>query len=158
AVVAAAPPRNGTAPSISGIAQEQATLTAAVGTWTGTGTLTYDYQWSRCDLTGLACTALAGATSSTYVAQAADVGSTLRVAVTPRKACGSSTASSDPTPTAVVDVAAPANSVLPALSGTAQDGTALETTAGDWVGTGPITVAYQWQRCDATGTVCADLS
>ncbi|MFN8222138.1 MAG: hypothetical protein U0R50_02695 [Gaiellales bacterium] len=49
----------------------------------------------------------------------------------------------------------PANTVLPAISGTAQVGSTLSLTDGTWTGTAPITYAYQWQRC---GTSCAAIA
>ena len=64
-----------------------------------------------------------GATSSTYAVQAADVGDTLRVVVTATNAGGSTPATS--AQTAVVVGLAPANTVLPAISGTAQQGQTL---------------------------------
>ena len=48
----------------------------------------------------------------------------------------------------------PANTVKPALSGTAKDGQALSTTDGTWSGTVPITFSYQWLRCDPVTWVC----
>jgi hypothetical protein len=77
--------------------QSGQTLTASPGTWTGDQPITFTYQWQRCNTTGAACAAIAGATQQTYVVQAVDVGSTLRVAVTGRNAVGSSTATSDQT-------------------------------------------------------------
>ena len=42
---------------------------------------------------------------------------------------------------------APVNTVLPALSGTPQQGSQLTASQGTWTGTQPITFAYQWLRC-----------
>ena len=55
------------------------------------------YAWSRCDATGAACAAIAGATAKTYVLAAADVDKTLRLAVTAKNALGSQTQTSAPT-------------------------------------------------------------
>ena len=38
-----------------------------------------------------------------------------------------------------------------------RDGQTL-TPHGTWTGTAPITYTYQWQRCDADGTNCADIA
>jgi hypothetical protein len=51
----------------------------------------------RCDAAGGACADVPGATGGTYVLGAADVGSTMRVAVTARNAAGEATAVSAPT-------------------------------------------------------------
>jgi hypothetical protein len=74
---------NLTPPTISGTATQGQTLTAGVGTWSfDLDYLAYAYQWQRCDAAGLNCMDIAGATNSSYVLQAADVGSTIRVEVT----------------------------------------------------------------------------
>ncbi len=74
---------NVTPPSISGSAVRGQTLTSSNGTWTfSLDYLTYTYQWERCDAGGSSCVDIGGATSNTYVLQAADVGSTVRVKVT----------------------------------------------------------------------------
>ena len=50
------PPRsNKVAPAITGTAKDGQTLTAENGTWEGTPTITYSYQWQRCNGAGEAC-------------------------------------------------------------------------------------------------------
>jgi hypothetical protein len=94
----ALPPQNTSEPTISGTPQEDQALTASTGTWSGSPT-GYSYQWERCDTSGAACSAIAGAASSTYLLQATDVGSTLRVAVTASSNAGSTVAVSSQTST-----------------------------------------------------------
>jgi hypothetical protein len=45
----------------------------------------------------------------------------------------------------------------PAITGTAVQGQTLTASTGVW-GDTPTAYAYQWQRCDATGTTCADVA
>ena len=107
AVVAAAAPANLTAPTISGLAREGSTLTAANGTWSGTTPLTFDYTWLRCDSNGANCSTV-GANSQTYVLVTDDVASTIEVRVRASNTAGNASATS--APTAVV---APAGSPPP---------------------------------------------
>lgn len=87
-------PRNTAAPTIAGTPRQGQTLTASPGTWAGTAPITYGYQWLRCDAGGGNCATIPGATGQTYVATAADVGATLRVAVAARNSAGTSTVQS----------------------------------------------------------------
>src|ERR1700749_1273441 len=103
---AEAVPTNTASPTISGTAQEGATLTASQGTWTESPT-SFAYAWSRCDANGDNCAAVAGATASSYTVQSADVSGTVRVTVTAKNADGSGQATS--APTAVVTPGAAAN-------------------------------------------------
>ena len=86
----------------------------------------------------------------------ADVGSTLRVAVTASNVAGSSAATS--AQTAAVVRNPPVNTTAPAISGTARDGQTLTASSGTWSGTPPISFAYQWRRCDGGGANCVDLA
>jgi PKD repeat protein len=95
---ASAPPSNTAPPTISGTTQQGQTLSASPGSWSGSQPITYAYQWQRCDSGGANCAAITGATSATYVLVAADVGSTLRVAVTATNSVGFATATSAATP------------------------------------------------------------
>jgi hypothetical protein len=114
AVVTASPPVNQTAPSISGTAREGSTLTASDGTWTGSATIAYQRVWQRCDTGGGACSAIPGATSTTYDVTHGDVGSTLRVLVTATNSVGVVSAPSAPTATVL---AAGDTSLPPVLTG-----------------------------------------
>jgi hypothetical protein len=48
----------------------------------------------------------------------------------------------------------PANTTLPSILGTAQEGEALTATVGGWTN-GPTSFAYQWQWCDGSGKNCS---
>ncbi|MEA2375017.1 MAG: large repetitive protein, partial [Thermoleophilaceae bacterium] len=155
ATVTALPPANTSLPTISGTAKDGSTLTADNGTWTGTPTITYAYQWMRCDSTGANCVNIGGATSSTYVQTSTDVGKTIRVTVTGTNAGGSTPATS--AQTGAVAMLAPTNGTPPSVSGTPRDGQTLTAGNGTWTGTPPIAFTYQWQRCDSTGANCVDV-
>jgi hypothetical protein len=108
-------PVNTALPKISGTPTEGSTLTASTGTWTNRPT-SYTYQWEQCDTTGAGCTSVIGQTRSSYLASPADIGSTLRVAVTANNGTASAPATStaagpvvassgDPVVVAVGDIA-----------------------------------------------------
>ena len=54
--------------------------------------------------------------------------------------------------------AAPANTELPTITGTAVKDSTLVAGTGSWSGTTPISFAFQWQRCDDAGANCAAVS
>jgi Hypothetical glycosyl hydrolase family 15/Bacterial Ig domain len=55
------------------------------------------------------------------------------------------------------EVAVPVSQTLPVLSGTAQIGDTVTVSKGTWSGS-PTTFAYQWKRCDATGSACTAIT
>ena len=159
-VICSLPPVNTVAPVASGQAFQQATLTANNGTWTpgAPNAPTFTYQWQRCNAAGAACAPLSGATASTYTQVAADLGSTIRVAVTGTNLDGAATATS--AQTAVVTLPPPPTiATAPVLGPNRKVGVATTTTNGTY-NNGAATFTYQWQRCDATGTPasCADIA
>ena len=149
-------PSNTSPPSVSGTAQDGQTLSANAGSWSGDQPIGFAYQWRRCDSGGGSCADINGAGGQSYALTSADVGSTIRVAVTGSNSAGSSSASS--AASAVVTGVPPANTSPPSVSGTAQQMQTLSAGAGSWSGTLPIGFAYQWRRCDSGGGSCADIS
>jgi glucose/arabinose dehydrogenase len=87
-------PVNTALPAISGGVRIGALLTASKGTWTGTAPITYAFQWLTCDSAGNNCTAISGATLSTYGVRSTDRGHRLRAQVTASNAAGPVSASS----------------------------------------------------------------
>jgi serine protease AprX len=83
-LVTARPPVPASPPSILGTAEEAQTLSAANGSWDGTLPFEFGYQWRRCDVNGEACVDIAGAAEAGYTPTPADVGATIRLAVTVR--------------------------------------------------------------------------
>ncbi len=154
-VVAALAPSPEVGPAIKGEAKDEQTLTAENGTWSGTPTITYTYQWQRCDSSGNNCNPISGATSSTYGLTPADVGSTLKVTVTAKNTAGTTPATS---PASSVVLAAPPSGGKPAIKGEARDEQTLSAENGEWKGTPTITYTYQWQRCDSSGNNCNPIS
>jgi hypothetical protein len=53
--------------------------------------------------------------------------------------------------------AAPTNTTLPPISGTAIEGQTLSADNGSWTGN-PTSYSHQWRRCDSGGANCADIS
>ncbi|HXO49322.1 MAG TPA: LamG-like jellyroll fold domain-containing protein, partial [Mycobacterium sp.] len=144
------------APIVSGTGLVGYKLTASDGAWSGEEALSYSYQWVRCGEDGAGCSAISGATADSYTLKESDAASTVRVVVTATDAGSHSTEAVSP-PLAVsaatlVDVAAPS------ISGSDQEGQALNADVGIWTGSGAIDYAYQWKRCNEAGESCSSLS
>jgi sugar lactone lactonase YvrE len=153
AVVLPEPPAGTGLPGIAGTAVDVQTLAASPGTWTNSPTR-FAYQWQGCDAAGAQCTAIAGATQSTYTLTLDNVAGTVRVVVTATNAGGSATATSVPT-TVIQPALTPwANATPPGLlsaptvSGSAAVGSTLNCQTGSWSNR-PTGYEYQWNRGNA---------
>jgi alpha-tubulin suppressor-like RCC1 family protein len=78
-------------------AVEGSTLTAHAGTWEGSPAPSYSYQWLSCSTLGEGCTVISGATGSTFVPSASQLGRAVEVEVTATNTAGSATAASNHT-------------------------------------------------------------
>ena len=152
------PPVNTAAPTITGTAKVDSTLTAAKGTWSGLPAPTYGYQWYRCTATGAAadalvsangCSAISGATSATYKVDDPDYSKYLRVRVIGTNSYGSDTKFSATTAKVAASIAT--NTSAPTIAGTTTVNSTLTGSKGSWAGYPAPTYAYQWLRCTATG-------
>jgi Ig domain of plant-specific actin-binding protein len=157
-----AAPSNSELPSISGSTVKGETLVGGTGSWSGTTPISFSFQWQRCDDAGANCDPISGATNTTLVLAAADVGKRIRVLVTASNSDGASSALS-PATAAVTEAAKPVNTGEPAISGSAVEGQTLSATSGSWTGDQPITYVYQWVRCPSNGGApdgsnCANIS
>jgi hypothetical protein len=148
-----AAPTNTVRPVVSGTASQGQTVSASSGSWTGSPT-SYAYQWQDGGTTNIA-----GATSASYTASAADVGHTLDVVVTATNAGGSASASSAATAIVVAPPppSAPSNTVLPLVTGTASQGRTVSASSGSWTGS-PTSYAYKWEDCSSSGASCTSVS
>lgn len=157
AKTAATAPSNTAPPTISGTAAQGHTLSASSGSWSGAPAPTFTYQWNRCDNAGASCATIGGAAASTYTLVLADVNHTIFVNVTAHNSAGTATQASAKTGV-VTGATPPANTALPAISGSATVGSTLTASNGTWTGTAPITYTYRWERCDQSGAACANIS
>lgn len=108
-------------PSITGAAQQGATLASRPGSWTN-GPLSYGFQWQRCDAQGLGCVAIPGAVGAHYSLARADDYGRVRVLVSASGPGGTAQAASQPT-RVIADQAGSTTAPPgwdPGVSGTAQ--------------------------------------
>jgi hypothetical protein len=100
-VVPAQKPTVATAPVVTPIGEPAVGITydTTAGIWNGTPTITYAYQWYDCNATGTTCSAIAGATGTSYVSTSSDLGSYLEVIVTATNSGGTGRAASNLAPT-----------------------------------------------------------
>jgi hypothetical protein len=178
-VVLSAGPVNTSPPAVSVFAVP---FTATPGTWTGDPT-SYAYQWMVCDPSATnfidpgpitpgwlnpACTAIAGATATTYTATPAQAGSGFAVEVWATNALGTNGPVQSPVerdfpevgvpPTYTPTLPTPApptfssTSALPSINGATTVGTELTASTGSWTAAAglSITYGYQWERCNSS--------
>jgi PASTA domain len=142
-------------PRISGVAREGDTLSTSDGAWQGAQPISLAFAWGRCPRDFGPCGLISGATSRTYVPSGNDVGWRLYVQVRATNVAGSSVEYSSLTPPVLARP--PVNTMVPQVTGAARPGAILVASAGEWVGTAPISYTYQWQACDAAEVDCVDL-
>ncbi|WP_340538613.1 Ig-like domain repeat protein [Nocardioides sp. GXZ039] len=129
AIAATAPP------VITGDAHPDRRLTVTPGVWENSPSVTR--QWHRDGV------AIAGATSTTYLVAAADLGHDLTVVETAKKTgYENSTATSNPVQVTTAPALEPTTS--PAITGTPYVGQVLRATAGTWPSGSSVT--RQWYR------------
>jgi hypothetical protein len=135
-------PVNAVAPTVSpsGTQSTGTVITANVGTWDGTPTITYAYRWTRNG------SPISGATASTYTIQVADDGTTIRCEVQGSNAFGTSAYVASSNSVSAVNAIAPVNVNPPQITGTAVVGQTLSSTTGTWTGIPTPTYSYQWRR------------
>jgi hypothetical protein len=80
-------PQNATVPLISGTPAVNSTLTASLGTWSGSTPMTFSYRWKRCTSTG-SCINLYGVLTNRYRPTFRDLGHRIVVTVTAVNALG----------------------------------------------------------------------
>jgi hypothetical protein len=149
-------PTSSAPPGLTGTAQAGKQLTGSTGSWSGSGTISYGFQWYRCDTSGAHCKSIHGATKSTYEEVAKDVGQTIGFAVHAGDSAGTTTLY-----TGIVGPVAAASSALaatapPTVTGSAAQGQTLQAGSGAWT-EAPSAVGYQWLRCNANGRLCAPI-
>jgi hypothetical protein len=143
-------------PDPSGTPKEGSKVSVNNGTWAGSQPLTYSYHWQRCKVKNGACTYISGATGRTRTVVAADVGFSLRAAVTASNSFGKATAFSNLTAVVAAKGQAPTNLTRPLIAGTPAVGQTLVAASGTWTGAS-FAFGYQWLRCNASGGGCADI-
>lgn len=123
-------------PTLAGTARVGSTLTANAGTWSP-APVVLEYAWQRGGVE------ISGATASTYVLVAADIGTKITASVTGSKSGYVTVSKTSAASSAVVGVltATP----VPTVSGTAQVGKTLTASAGSWEPS-PVSLSYTWKR------------
>ena len=129
-------------------------LTASKGAWKGVPTPAPSYQWFKCDApvdalktaapTG--CAAIPNATAATYTLTVNEVGKFVAPRIKVSNVAGTTYRL---TATTAKVYLAPANTVLPAISGTVRPAQTLTVSNGTWTGLPAPTFTYQWSVCNA---------
>jgi hypothetical protein len=133
---------------LSGVSAVGKKLSTTSGTWNSPVTIAF--QWLRCAADGSGCTAVPGATASTYVLATADSGHTFEARISATNAAGATAALSN---RSTVVVASPSAEKPPHISGRAKVGKKLSGGHGSWANS-PTGYRFQWLRCNAHGGSC----
>jgi fibronectin-binding autotransporter adhesin len=140
---------------VAGVAAVGKQLTGLSGTWAGSGSIAYAFQWYRCDAAGAHCAAIRGATAAGYRLVRRDAGKTIGLTVSATDATGSNAAYA-PLVGPVAGSPVLESTVQPEVAGSAVVGETLSVSTGGWSPT-PAALTYTWQRCNANGRLCAPI-
>jgi hypothetical protein len=140
-------PHNVVAPTVSGTAAVNRTLSCEPGTWTGVPTPTYTYLWVR-DQGTPSEQAIGLTSSSTYTTTSEDRGHSLSCEVTATNSEGNASQLSNRIviPVGKGGGATPENTLAPTVTGHTALGSTLTCTEGAWTGNPTPTLSYQWLR------------
>jgi hypothetical protein len=130
--------QNTALPVVSGAWTEGTTISTTTGSWSATGTFTYQWQSSSDNSTWAD---ISGATSSTFVLTSSEASKYVRVQIVNTTSSGAGIAQS----ASRSKVGAPFNTALPAISGTLKIGSTQTVSTGTWSNT-PTSYSYQWQK------------
>jgi hypothetical protein len=150
-------PTPGTRPSVRGTLQQGQQLTGRIGTWLGSGSIAYAFQWYRCDANAAHCQTIRGATKASYVQVAKDTGKTLGLAVHATDDSGTATAYAPVTGVVAAADVSPVATSQPTLLGTATAGQTLTVKPGTWSGLAPK-LTWSWLRCNVNGRACVGVA
>ena len=148
--------------TISGGATTSGVFSATSTGWVGVPTPTLSYQWYGCSAqvtpavhSGAApsnlaslCTAISGATASTYASVEADMTKFLLVKVTGTNATASYAIYSASTGLALAD-SPPVNTAAPVITGTGIAGSLQTASTGTWTTLPAPSYTYQWYVCNS---------
>jgi hypothetical protein len=141
-------------PTVSGTLQQGSKLTANPGSWSAHGTISYRYQWYRCNAVGAKCGSIHGATRGTHLQTRADVGHALAVTVSATDRTGTAVAYSSLAGLVAKTTARVAAAAQPSLSGTALVGQTLTVAAPRWTSAAAGPAKFGWLRCNANVRRC----
>lgn len=127
-------------------------LTVSSGTWSGSPTITY--QWERCAPDFSGCDPIDGATANTYTTQTADLGNVIAADVTATNANGQHDSFAETE--YVIGAPELTGRLDPALAGPINGpGDVLAVSHGAW--SGSPTFTYEWDRCDMNDENCTPI-
>jgi len=144
-------------PKVAGSPTEGSRLVASPGSWDGTGTITYTYQWFRCDTMGAHCKPLVGVTERTRLVGSNDVGRTLSLRVRATDSRGTTTAYASLVGPIAGVPSALALKGQPSVSGDSVLGATVRVDPGSWT-PAPEGFSFQWARCNGQGRACVPIS
>jgi hypothetical protein len=150
-------PSSTSGPTVAGQLQQGKKLTALSGTWLGTGTITYAFQWYRCDANAAHCSSIHGATKSTYTQVAKDVGQSLGLTVRGTDSTGTAEAYASVSGLVAGATSPFAATAQPVIAGDPIVGTAVSVQNAVWTAT-PTATTYTWLRCNPNGRACAPIA